>query len=267
MEMYHLHKTCFILWPDSYLQPAEFIIALAQKLPSSLPPQSWNSWIDDAQELHKERIEKNIATAQQKSDFVNPVHLCMEIEKYVCTQVYDCRVCALDSSLADDAVLVGDGGDFVATVAYNIKTRRPLGCTLRYHPETHTIHFHVSTDKCTGTKDNLSFATGLDPGLFGTLGCGGGFALAAKLVHPADEGTATALLLLVLIVQVWLFWGDGACGFSLMEFDTYRRFGVPVIAVIGNDACWNQIHRYVFILGGEIIQCNHLTFPVVRLRC
>lgn len=38
-------------------------------------------------------------------------------------------------------------------------------------------------------------------------------------------------------------WGDGALGYSVMEFDTYKRHGVNVIALCGNDACWGQIER------------------------
>jgi acetolactate synthase-1/2/3 large subunit len=42
---------------------------------------------------------------------------------------------------------------------------------------------------------------------------------------------------------VWLLWGDGAAGYSLVEFDSFVRHGAPVIAVIGNDAGWTQITR------------------------
>ena len=69
----------------------------------------------------------------------------------------------------------------------------------------------------------------MDPGVFGTLGVGAGFALGAKLLRPASE--------------VWIIYGDGAFGFSLIEFDTFVRHGVPVIAVVGNDAGWAQIAR------------------------
>ena len=42
---------------------------------------------------------------------------------------------------------------------------------------------------------------------------------------------------------MWIIYGDGSSGYSLIEFDTYVRFGLPVIAVIGNDACWSQMYR------------------------
>ena len=52
---------------------------------------------------------------------------------------------------------------------------------------------------------------------------GAGFALGAKLCRPDAE--------------VWLLCGDGAAGFSLAEFDTFVRHGIPVLAIVGNDGC------------------------------
>jgi acetolactate synthase-like protein len=69
----------------------------------------------------------------------------------------------------------------------------------------------------------------IDAGPFGTLGAGAGFALSAKLTHPDSE--------------IWLIYGDGAAGYSITEFDTFVRHNIPLIAVIGNDAGWNQITR------------------------
>ena len=69
----------------------------------------------------------------------------------------------------------------------------------------------------------------LDPGVFGTLGVGAGFILGAQLVHSE--------------AVIWAIYGDGAFGYSLMEFDTFVRHKIPVIAVIGNDAGWTQIAR------------------------
>ena len=75
--------------------------------------------------------------------------------------------------------------------------------------------------------------------MFGTLGVGAGFALAAALERPGAE--------------VWILFGDGACGWSLTEFDTFVRHGVPVIAVVGNDAGWTQIAReQVKMLGDDV---------------
>ena len=104
---------------------------------------------------------------------------------------------AVEQTMSDDALLVADGGDFVGTAAYVLHPRGPLGW--------------------------------LDPGAFGTLGVGAGFALGAALARPGRE--------------VWMILGDGACGWSLAEFDSFVRHGVPVIALVGNDAGWTQIAR------------------------
>ncbi|HET7526637.1 MAG TPA: thiamine pyrophosphate-binding protein [Burkholderiaceae bacterium] len=104
---------------------------------------------------------------------------------------------ALEAEAGDNAVFVADGGDFVATASYVLHPRAPL--------------------------------TWLDPGAFGTLGVGAGFAMGAALARPDRE--------------VWIVFGDGACGWGLSEFDSFVRQGIPVIAVVGNDACWTQIAR------------------------
>ena len=63
--------------------------------------------------------------------------------------------------------------------------------------------------------------------------------MTAKLVHPESD--------------VWLLYGDGAAGFSLMEVDTFARHGLPVIAVVGTDASWGQIARdQSTILGDDV---------------
>jgi acetolactate synthase-1/2/3 large subunit len=79
----------------------------------------------------------------------------------------------------------------------------------------------------------------LDPGVFGTLGVGGGFAVGAKSVRPKAE--------------TWLIWGDGSSAYSLSEFDTFVRHGMAPIAVIGTDASWGQIARdQVTLLGSDV---------------
>jgi len=109
--------------------------------------------------------------------------------------IHLCR--QIDRALAPESVIVADGGDFVATAAYTVSPRAPLSW--------------------------------LDPGVFGTLGVGGGFALGAKLCRPEAD--------------VWILYGDGSVAYSLAEFDTFARHGIPVIAVVGNDAGWTQIAR------------------------
>ena len=109
--------------------------------------------------------------------------------------VYLCKT--IDQLIDEQSILIADGGDFVGTASYTIRPRNPLGW--------------------------------LDPGPFGTLGVGGGFAIGAKSSFPDKE--------------VWVFYGDGASAYSLAEFDTLCRHKLPVIAIIGNDASWQQIAR------------------------
>ncbi len=114
---------------------------------------------------------------------------------------------AIERAMADDAVIAVDGGDFVATASYVLEPRGPLSW--------------------------------LDPGVFGTLGVGAGFALGAALCRPRAE--------------LWLLYGDGSAGYSLAEFDTFVRHRIPVIAVVGNDAGWSQIAReQVDLLGDDV---------------
>jgi acetolactate synthase I/II/III large subunit len=106
-----------------------------------------------------------------------------------------------------DAIVIGDGGDFVSYAGKMIDSYRP-GCWL-------------------------------DPGPFGCLGTGTGYALAAKLAHP-DR-------------QVVLLLGDGAFGFSGMEFDTLARHGVNVVGVMGNNGIWAlEKHPMEFLYGYSV---------------
>ncbi|HEV3129733.1 MAG TPA: acetolactate synthase [Solirubrobacteraceae bacterium] len=98
----------------------------------------------------------------------------------------------LSQVLDRDAIVVGDGGDFVSYAGRMIDSFEP-GCWV-------------------------------DPGPYGCLGSGLGYALAAKLARPER--------------QVVLLLGDGAFGFSGMELDTLARHGVAVVGVMGNNGIW-----------------------------
>jgi thiamine pyrophosphate-dependent acetolactate synthase large subunit-like protein len=113
----------------------------------------------------------------------------------------------LGDVLDRDAIVIGDGGDFVSFAGRVMDSYTP-GCWL-------------------------------DPGPFGCLGCGPGYALAAKLAHP-DR-------------QVVLLLGDGAFGFSGMEFDTLARHGVAVVGVMGNNGIWAlEKHPMEFLYGYSV---------------
>ena len=113
----------------------------------------------------------------------------------------------LGQVLDRNAVVIGDGGDFVSFAGRMIETYEP-GCWM-------------------------------DPGPYGCLGAGPGFALAAKLAHPER--------------QVCLLLGDGAFGFSGLEFDTFVRLGVPVVGVMGNNGIWAlEKHPMEYLYGYSV---------------
>jgi acetolactate synthase-1/2/3 large subunit len=166
--------------------PGEFLIELANRV--SPRNGAWDDWFDELHDRESARDAEIATMAEDRDELVNPMYFFERMEEH----------------LADDSVLVVDGGDFVATGAYILRPRGPLSW--------------------------------LDPGVFGTLGVGGGFALGAGLIRPDAE--------------IWIVWGDGSSAYSLAEFDTYVRFGLAPIAVIGTDASWAQIAReQVEILG------------------
>lgn len=69
----------------------------------------------------------------------------------------------------------------------------------------------------------------MDPGALGSLGVGTGFAIAAGLANPDKE--------------VLCYYGDGAFSMTAFDMETANRFGVPYVAVVGNNSAMNQI-RY-----------------------
>jgi len=116
-------------------------------------------------------------------------------------------VAEVGAFLDPDAIVVGDGGDFVSFAGRHLERPGP--------------------------------GRFIDPGPFGCLGSGPGYALAAKLANPAK--------------QVVLLSGDGAFGFSGMDFDTLVRHRVPVICVIGNNGIWaTEKHPMLSALGTAI---------------
>jgi len=180
--------------------PCDFLLRLIE---ASACDGRYDGWAAELKAAEAKTEEKNRALAAEPAygrlslagkQLINPLALLHQLEE----------------QLPDNAILVADGGDFVATASYIVRPRGPL-CWL-------------------------------DPGSFGTLGVGGGFALGAKLARPDAE--------------VWLIWGDGAAGYSVAEVDSFARHGAPVISLIGNDACWGQIERDQKVWFGSPVSCN-----------
>ncbi|MCR9013795.1 thiamine pyrophosphate-binding protein [Aquiflexum gelatinilyticum] len=165
--------------------PCSFLVALSDHLKINL-----QEWLDTLRKRDSMRDEEIGKQSEENINGLNPLKLLGELEHL----------------LPEKAVLVADGGDFVATASYTLRVRQPLSW--------------------------------LDPGAYGTLGVGAGFAIAAALVYPDRP--------------VWILYGDGSAGYSLMEFDTFQRHGLAITALIGNDGCWNQIARdQVEFLGSD----------------
>tara|TARA_R110002096_G_scaffold423452_2_gene630632 strand:+ start:38418 stop:40166 length:1749 start_codon:yes stop_codon:yes gene_type:complete len=163
-------------------------------------PLKWGPWFETLREREVARDSEIAAKANPNSELVDPLHFFQTLE----------------TQMDDDAVLVVDGGDFVATAAYILRPRKPL-CWL-------------------------------DPGVFGTLGVGGGFAVGAGLCRPKQE--------------TWLIYGDGSSAYSLAEMDTCVRHGLAPIAVIGTDGSWAQIAREQGevlgdLVGTELRRCDY----------
>lgn len=114
----------------------------------------------------------------------------------------------LRKRLAHDAIVIGDGGDFVSYAGKFVDSYQP--------------------------------GTFLDPGPYGCLGMGPGYALAAGIAHPDRQ--------LVLLL------GDGAVGFALGDFEALVRHGVNVVAVVANNGIWGlEKHPMRALFGYDVV--------------
>ena len=155
-------------------------------------PAEREAWVSD---LRGGEAEKRAGERSELEDARVPLHP---------MRVYG----ELARKLKRDAIVIGDGGDFVSYAGRVIDSYAP-GCWL-------------------------------DPGPFGCLGSGPGYALAAKLARPERD--------------VVLLLGDGAFGFAGMEFDTLARHGIAVTAIIGNNGIWAlEKHPMEAIYGYSVI--------------
>jgi len=133
-------------------------------------------WRSDLRSAHEAAVKADQDILSSDQDPIHPARIYGE----------------LNAQLADDAVVIGDGGDFVSFAGRFIEPATP--------------------------------GRWLDPGPFGCLGTGLGYAVAARLAHPSS--------------QIVLLLGDGAAGFSLMDVDTLVRHKLPVVMVVGNNGMW-----------------------------
>jgi acetolactate synthase I/II/III large subunit len=171
--------------------PATLDALMAAAQSGSSPRESHAEWIAALREIEDERRAGEAALLADARAPLHPMRIYGE----------------LAAMLDRDAIVIGDGGDFVSFAGRLIDSYEP-GCWV-------------------------------DPGPFGCLGSGPGYALAAKLAYP-DR-------------QVVLLLGDGAFGFAGIEFDTLVRHGVPVVAVVGNNGIWGlEKHPMEFLYGYSV---------------
>jgi acetolactate synthase I/II/III large subunit len=158
---------------------AAIFAGLADEAGREMPPSdfAWTlDWLPRLQGVAASAVAADSDLLQSNAMPIHPLRIYGELGKL------------LDA----DAVVIGDGGDFVSYAGKYVEPEQPGGW--------------------------------LDPGPYGCLGTGLGYAIAARVARP----TAQVVLLL----------GDGAAGFSLMDVDTLVRHGLPVVMVCGNNGIW-----------------------------
>ena len=164
---------------------------LRSRVARSGPHPDVADWTTGLRARHEAALAKDAAELTADSDPIHPARIYGE----------------LVPMLADDAVVVGDGGDFVSFAGKYVEPARPGGW--------------------------------LDPGPYGCLGTGLGYAVAARLARPSS--------------QVVLMLGDGAAGFSLMDVDTLVRHRLPVVMVVGNNGMWGlEKHPMQMMFGYDV---------------
>jgi acetolactate synthase-1/2/3 large subunit len=100
---------------------------------------AWKAWVEDLQATVKEGAARDAELLTAEADPIHPARIYGE----------------LLPRLADDAVVIGDGGDFVSFAGKYVEPKRPGGW--------------------------------LDPGPYGCLGAGLGASIAARLARPSSQ--------------------------------------------------------------------------------
>jgi acetolactate synthase-1/2/3 large subunit len=153
------------------------LAAFFDGLADAAGPGPWvKDWLPDLQAATARAVAADAPLLTSDASPIHPMRIYGELSRL----------------LDDDAVVIGDGGDFVSYAGKYIEPRQP-GCWL-------------------------------DPGPYGCLGTGLGYAIAARIARPQS--------------QVVTLLGDGAAGFSLMDADTLVRHNLPVVMVCGNNGAW-----------------------------
>ncbi|HMG26211.1 MAG TPA: acetolactate synthase [Acidimicrobiia bacterium] len=171
---------------------ARILTGLAEATRGPAPRRDRDTWVARLRDEEQARRAAEVADLESDASPIRP------------TRVYG----ELRRRLDRDAIVIGDGGDFVSYAGKYVDSYQPGGF--------------------------------LDPGPYGCLGTGSGYALAAALAHPGR--------------QVVVMWGDGALGFSLGDLDTLVRFGADVVGIVGNNGIWGlEKHPMQLIYGYDVV--------------
>lgn len=143
---------------------------------ASRPGAKNAEWVSSLREAENAAAAKHAQELAAESDPIKPARVYGELRRV----------------LAEDAVTIGDGGDFVSYAGRYLEPAQP--------------------------------GTWLDPGPYGCLGTGMGYAMGARVTYPGR--------------QICVLMGDGAAGFSLMDVEALARQKLPVVIVVGNNGIW-----------------------------
>jgi acetolactate synthase-1/2/3 large subunit len=170
--------------------PAIFT-SLASAVPSAGAGRWSQDWLPKLQAASSAAMSGDEALLASDAHPIHPLRIYGELAK----------------TLEPDAVVIGDGGDFVSYAGKHIEPQQP--------------------------------GRWLDPGPYGCLGTGLGYAIAARVAKPHS--------------QIVLLLGDGAAGFSLMDVDTLVRHNLPVVMICGNNGIWGlEKHPMQMIYGYDV---------------
>jgi acetolactate synthase I/II/III large subunit len=170
---------------------AALFAVLAESPPGPNRPRWTSDWLPKLQNAARGAAATDSELLSSAADPIHPMRIYGELLRV----------------LDDDAVVIGDGGDFVSYAGKYIEPKRPGGW--------------------------------LDPGPYGCLGTGLGYAIGARITRPD--------------AQVVLLLGDGAAGFSLMDVDTLVRHRLPVVMICGNNGIWGlEKHPMQAIYGYDV---------------
>jgi acetolactate synthase-1/2/3 large subunit len=158
----------------------------------SVAPHTAGDWIARLRDEERARRASELPALEADTSPIKPARVYGELRK----------------RLDRDAIVIGDGGDFVSYAGRLVESYQP--------------------------------GTFLDPGPYGCLGMGPGYALAAALAHPQR--------------QIVLLLGDGAIGFAIADFETLVRHGANVTAIVGNNGIWGlEKHPMQALFGYDVV--------------